>query len=543
MSALAEIQAKLEAMSPEKYAELAKTVMQATADVKWTPNEGIQTDAYYSEADILWYGGAAGGGKSDLELGLAFNQHKKSMVVRQQYTDLQPLIDRAIEINGTKNGFNGSPPPRLTISEGHQIDFVGVKDLAGIKNTQGKARDLLCIDEAVQIPEAVIRLLMGWVRTTDPNQRCRVVLASNPPLSDEGLWITTMFAPWIDPNHPNPAKSGELRWYVSDEYGDDVCVEGAGVYEFNEDGLPVPSELHEDDDNAYTATSRTFIPARLKDNPALMSTGYKKTLDNMPEPYRSALRDGKIWGARQDHQLQLIPSEWVQAAMDRWTRKPPNSAPQCCLGVDIAQGGNDDTVIAPRHDFWFAPMLVEKGRDTPTGRDVAGLIMKHRLNGSHIVLDMGGGYGGATLEQLEQVIDKKYLIQHKGSHKGIGKTEGGSLPFYNRRAELFYRLREALDPSQAGGSDLMLPNDPQLFGQLCSIRIDKKSMDSHVIRLEPKVDLVKRIGTSPDKADAVSMAWSAGAKTQDSYSIWKQHTDSIHNNPKVVTSKRMRNRR
>jgi hypothetical protein len=41
----------------------------------WTLNPGPQTDAYTSEADELYFGGRAGGGKTALLLILAATQH------------------------------------------------------------------------------------------------------------------------------------------------------------------------------------------------------------------------------------------------------------------------------------------------------------------------------------------------------------------------------------------------------------------------------------------------------------------------------------
>ena len=43
----------------------------------WAPLPGQQTLAYDSEADELFYGGAAGGAKSDLLLGLGLPAHDK----------------------------------------------------------------------------------------------------------------------------------------------------------------------------------------------------------------------------------------------------------------------------------------------------------------------------------------------------------------------------------------------------------------------------------------------------------------------------------
>jgi hypothetical protein len=83
---------------------------------------------------------------------------------------------------------------------------------------------------------------------------------------------------------------------------------------------------------------------------------------------------------------------------------------------------------------------------------------------------------------------------------------------------------EALDPTQPGGSSVALPSDPQLFAQLCSIRL--KQDDLIIIQLEPKVDLVKRTGMSPDDADAVVQSWSAGPKQDNFRGGW----DKYHSN-------------
>jgi hypothetical protein len=57
------------------------------------------------------------------------------------------------------------------------------------------------------------------VRSAVEGQRCHTVLATNPPLSAEGLWFVKMFAPWLDPGFRDPAGSGELRRVVTDAEG------------------------------------------------------------------------------------------------------------------------------------------------------------------------------------------------------------------------------------------------------------------------------------------------------------------------------------
>ncbi len=50
---------------------LIEGALAATSEMKWLPLPGPQTTAYFSPADILLYGGEAGGSKTDSGLGLA----------------------------------------------------------------------------------------------------------------------------------------------------------------------------------------------------------------------------------------------------------------------------------------------------------------------------------------------------------------------------------------------------------------------------------------------------------------------------------------
>ena len=59
------------ALSPDDFAALAQKALNVTAPLIWVPNPGPQTEAYYCSADEIFFGGEAGGAKTDLELGLA----------------------------------------------------------------------------------------------------------------------------------------------------------------------------------------------------------------------------------------------------------------------------------------------------------------------------------------------------------------------------------------------------------------------------------------------------------------------------------------
>lgn len=519
MSALDELVAKLTKLPPAKILELEQEALKITgASVDWFPNEGPQTEAYFCPADILLYGGQGGGGKSDLLLGLATTAQKRSLIMRRRYNDLLGITRRAVEIVGTRDGFSASPRPKFDLPGGRIIDFGAAQHPGDEESWQGQPHDLLGIDEATQFLEQQIRFLMGWVRSTDPSVRKRTVLATNPPTSATGDWIVGMFRPWLDITHPKPAKAGELRWFVTAPDGKDLEVDG-----------PTPVDLP-DTDRPLIPLSRTFIPAALRDNPYLVNTGYQAQLDGLPEPLRSAVRDGNFMAARADDPWQVVPTQWVIEAQARWTEKPPEGIPLCSLAVDVAQGGGDETVLAMRHDWWFAPLVAVPGEKTPDGPSVAALVVAHRRGIAPVIVDMGGGYGGSARDHLK--ANGVECVAYKGAEATKGRTKDRQFGFYNTRSEIIWRFREALDPSQEGGSPIALPPDARLVADLTAPTYE---VTPRGIKIETKEDVVKRLGRSTDRGDAVCMAWSAGITGANVKGGWKRNRNSVNVN--VITSR------
>lgn len=355
----------------------------------------------------------------------------------------------------------------------------------------GAPFDLKCFDEVTQIAEEVVRFHMGWLRTTKEGQRTRMILASNPPVNSVGEWVIPMFRPWLDPTHPKPAKDGELRWYAKSPDGEHIEVDGPELVQFPGETEPVKP------------MSRTFIRARLLDNPFLSNTDYKSRLDAMDEPYRSAMRDGNFLAARQDQEDQVIPTAWVVEAQKRWTKVVPKDVRMSAMGVDVGAGGFDRVVLSIRYGTWFAPLIVAKGKDAPDGSSQAGLIGRYRRDNCPIVVDTGGGYGGDVCSVMKG--NGVTVQRFNGSESATTKTRDGSgRAFENRRAEAWWRFREALNPDQKGGSMIALPEDLELRSELTAVTFKADTRD---VQLEKKVDVKKRLGRSPDKADAVVMAW------------------------------------
>lgn len=436
-------------------------------------------------------------GKSGLILGLAFNEHRRSLIMRRKYTDLDGLTGDAMRLFGNTSKLRGGSRPKILTDDERLIEFGAARNVGDEESWQGQPHDLLCFDETVQFAESQYKFLHTWVRTVEKGQRTRILAATNPPTTPQGEWVIKRWKPWLDPNHPNPAKHGELRWFVTTPDGEDMEVDGPEPVEFPGRDKPVHPK------------SRTFIPGRLKDNPYINSD-YESTLDSLPEPFRSAMRDGNFMLSRQDMDNQLIPTLWVQEAVNRWEtmKRSVQGVPMCALGVDMVQaGGGDNLCIARRYDGWYDELITIPAKSIKHDSDTASLIMREWRDGADIVIDMGGGYGTHAFIQLEDngLPVKKY----KGVAGTTRRSANGRMVFTNTRSAAYWLFREALDPSQPGGSQVALPNDRELIAELTAPTF---TMQGNGIKVENKQDVKDMLGRSPDKADAVVMAWWEGKK-------------------------------
>lgn len=476
--------------------------LEATKNRLWVPNPGPQTDAFFSEADEIFYGGQAGGGKSDLMIGLSLTEHRRSLLLRRTNKEATGIVERMTEIIGSRTGWNGQD--NFWRIDGRSIEVGGCQLEEDKQKYKGTPHDLIGFDEVSDFSESQYVFITGWNRTTIPGQRCRVIAAGNPPTRPEGLWVLRRWAAWLDRNHPNPAMPGELRWYTTVN-GEEVEVDGPGPHVFPGEDQPV------------LARSRTFIPAELSDNPDLAADGkYDAVLAALPEELRQAYREGRFDASLRDGAYQVIPTVWIREAQKRWTPQPPRGVPMCAIGVDVAQGGDDRTVLAPRHDGWFAPLICIPGRLTPDGKTVAGLVVANRRDNAKVIVDMGGGWGGAAYEWLkDNSID---VVGYKGAEKAVTRTKDKQLRFFNKRSAAYWRLREALDPSQPQGSTIMLPDDPELVADLTAPTFE---VGPNGIKVESKEHVCERLRRSTDKGDAVVMSWIDGGKMASHYQQWQ----------------------
>jgi len=471
-------------LTPAERTEMDR-LLDAGPPKLWKPLPGPQTMAYESKADVVGYGGAAGGGKTHLAIGLSLTQHQRVGFFRQTGTELTAVVDDIAAILGTREGHNGSNGIwRLKRPDGVpvQLEFGSFPSTGDEAKYRGRPHDLLVFDEAAEMREEAPKFLMGWLRTTDPGQRCRVLINFNPPTSVEGRWVISYFAPWLDKKHPKPAQPGELRWFAVVD-GKEIEVDGPEPFMTGEE-LTQPS-------------SRTFIPSRITDNPHLMGTGYMRQLMSMPEPLRSQLLYGDFHAGVEDDPFQVIPTRWIEEAMARWTL-PARLPPMDSVGVDVAMKGRDNTVIARRHGMWFDKPITYRGDQCQDGPTVAGYILAAKRDHAVIHIDLFG-VGAQPFGQL--MATGQQTIGCNVGEPARGIAQDGRLPFKNQRSELWWRMREALEPARNTG--ICLPPDKQLLADLCT---PKWKLSGQCIQVQSREEIIDKLGRSPDYGSAYILA-------------------------------------
>jgi len=106
------------------------------------------------------------------------------------------------------------------------------------------------------------------------------------------------------------------------------------------------------------------------------------------------------------------------------------------------------------------------------------------------------GLGAGVADRLRHL---GYCVNdHNGRHYSSDKSR-----WLNVRAEVYWTLRDLLEEGK-----IALPRDSGLFEELLALKWSPTA--SGQVQLEAKVELKRRLGRSPDKADAVVMSLSRG---------------------------------
>lgn len=429
---------------------------------------------------------------SDLILGIAGEAHKNSIIFRRVFPNLRALIERSKEIynnansDHSKNSFNESLHV-WRLEGGGLLEFGAMQYEKDKSNFQGRPHDFIAFDEAPEFTESQLLFLSAWNRSIDPTQRVRIMLTGNPPLDEAGAWLVRRYAAWLDKKHHHPAKPGELRWYAVVEGKETEIADGQPFIYKGETIYP---------------RSRTFIPALADDNPFYANDGgrYKSVLQSLPEPMRSMLLNGDFEAANKPDPFQVIPTDWVRAAQKRWLDLPKPTTPLTAVGIDPSRGGVDKTSMAKRYDNWFDLVKSWPGVLVKDGALLAEFVRQELGDEEPAYFNIDvSAIGSSGYDHLKPMY--KNVIPFNPAEGSEYRDKSKKLKMRNKRAEMYWRMRDALDP--IGGDDLALPPSTELLADLCSARYNVTSAG---VLIEEKEGIIARIGRSPDEGEAVMMS-------------------------------------
>lgn len=320
------------------------------------PQPGPQEAFLSSPADIVIYGGAAGGGKSwglllEPLRHVTTNHQFAAVFFRRNTTQIRNpggLWDES----RTLYPLAGARPLKAVLEWrwpfGGLVKFAHLEHESTVYDWQGAQIPLICFDELTHFTKAQFFYMLSRNRSTC-GVRPYIRATTNP---DADSWVREFIAWWIDHETglPLPERSGAIRWFVR---VNDTIVWADSADElrhrFGADAEP---------------KSVTFIAAKLDDNKILLEKdpGYRANLLAQSSVERARLLGGN-WKVRPAAGL-YFQRTWVKIV---------DAAP---LDIDIVRGWDLAATEKTADNDPDSTASVKLGRSRSTGR----FIILHRTS-------------------------------------------------------------------------------------------------------------------------------------------------------------------
>jgi len=379
-------------------------VKRKTPDVKkingreiiWEPQAGKQMEFTARCEDVVLYGGAKGGGKSDALLGEALRQVDKpnyhGLLIRRTFPQLQDLIDRAHKLYPRLGGKWLGDLHRYTFKSGAFIAFGHCNSEVDKERYQGSEYGFIGFDQLEQFTEGQFNFITAQNRSSDPSIKCYVRATANPG-SVGHWWIKRRF---IDGKTPGVTYKEKFEFVGGRKITRTYC----------------------------------YLPATIYDNPILLNAQptYLANLMSLPDVEKRAYLDGD-WNSFASqcvfdaHGLSLQeqkiePPTWTgflretqesfQIVSDTngnlkiW--QEPRDGEKYMIGVDVAEGDVEG-------DFCSAHVVLKinwsvvahwHGRRNPLELAVGMDSLGRYYDGAEMAVELNGP-GVATVERLREL--------------------------------------------------------------------------------------------------------------------------------------------
>jgi hypothetical protein len=269
----------------------------------WRPHPGPQEDFCSRFEFEVFYGGAAGGGKTDCLVAEAARDtwHAKfrGLLLRRTYPELEEIMDRCQELYPPMGAIFKTDGHRWYFPSGAVVKLGQMQHEDDKYRYRGKEYQFIGFDEATRFTPTQYLYLFSRARSKHPDLKPRIRSGSNPG----------------GPGHD----------FLKNRFKIGAWPDGKTIFDEN------------------TGLTRAFIPARLKDNPSLLLNDpqYVQRLMMLPAIERLRLLEG-VWDAfegqaipelnpdihmMENHGLtpEDIPVEWARYRTCDWGYATPFS--------------------------------------------------------------------------------------------------------------------------------------------------------------------------------------------------------------------------
>jgi len=349
------------------------------------PQVGPQTRFLQSKADILIFGGAAGGGKTyALLLEPLFHRRNPlyaAVIFRRtfgQVTNPGGLWDTAREIYPFTGARGSLHAGGFKWPCGSRVKFSHLEHDKNVLDWQGSALTCIMFDELTHFTEYAFWYLQSRARGMS-GIPAYVRATCNPQAKG---WVKDFIAWWIDPvtKKPIPERSGIVRFMA------------------RENNKIVWADTREELMKRFgekSVRSVTFIPSKLSDNKLLMEKdpSYEATLRSLSRADREELLEGK-WGVDRGvgtlfkrewfKVLPAVPGDvklvqqiryWDRAATEA-TGEVGND-PDWTAGLRLAKGSDGKFYILHVARFRSRPLAVKDSIHSYASQDGCAVGLEH----------------------------------------------------------------------------------------------------------------------------------------------------------------------
>lgn len=367
--------------------------------IVWTPHKGKQTYLFQCPAEVILYGGAKGGGKSESLIILSNRDCNKdgykALILRRTFPELERhIIERSHRLFGGVGKYDSKnhrwtfptpvkPGSRVSVGGKATIEFGYLERDSDLDKYQGAEYARILVDESTQHPENRIRFMMTCLRSPVPNILRQLVLGSNPVGIGFG-WHKLMFIIDRKPLHIY----NDARWAS--------------------DGKAVDH-------------TTCFIPSTVWDNPTLLKNDpdYPKKLQTQHGAVTRALLFGS-WeetvnmALEFDFELHTCPARTIPEWATRWVGIDWGKTDQA---ASVWFAADHQRIYAYRDHCRpgkvikpYAQEVVEKSR----GENIEFAVLSHECFADH-------GMGNTQADQFREVFDKAGITVVKSDRDPEGR--------------------------------------------------------------------------------------------------------------------------